>query len=170
MQRFGFVKSGTQVLSGTPVILICCAPIFRLAGICGLVFLCSLGCSNRQELNWADYYKSPNPPTKSAVQAPPGSFGSGAMPYGSGAMPYGSGAMPYGSGAMPYGSGAMPYGSGAMPYGSGAMPYGSGAMPYGSGAPSFGTGVSFGPSRMISVPRTNSVGQFPKFGTPYPTN
>jgi len=126
---------------------------FTLAGLAfalGLV-LCTSGCSNRQELNWADYRKvsaAENAAKAGAATAGtrpyasgPMPFGSGAAPYGSGFMPYGSGAMPYGSGAMPYGSGAMPYGSGMMPYGSGMMPYGSGMMPYGSGMMPYGSGA-----------------------------
>lgn len=118
------------------------------------------GCSNRQELNWADYYKVAKA-EKTSHSLQPGSFGSG-QAFGSGMMPFGSGAMPYGSG-MPFGSGAMPYGSGA-PFGSGVMPFGSG-MPYGSGAMPFGSG----PSIMVPA-RSSAVSRFPAFGSPYPTN
>lgn len=168
-----------------------------LAVALGFVLLAN-GCSNRQELDWADYRKVSSAEKSSNAPAPAGSFrpfGSGGMPYGSGVMPLGSGAMPYGSGAMPYGSGFMPYGSGMMPYGSGAVPYGSGTMPFGSGAMPYGSGASpmgFAPApnnfpygsgapigrfpatlnRPAYTTRTAAgpgVGRFPKYGTPYPT-
>jgi hypothetical protein len=139
-------------------------------GVCCLVLIGSVGCSNRQEFDWADYRKVAKTSSENSRRVPPNSFGSGAVPYGSGMMPYGSGMMPYGSGMMPYGSGMMPYGSGMMPYGSGMMPYGSGMMPYGSGAIPFGTGASMNEtSRFRSAPATSSVGRFPKFGSAYPT-
>ncbi len=168
-----------------------------LALVLGLLVLAS-GCSNRQELNWADYRKvsaaenNAKAPSAPATGRPFGSgpmpFGSGMMPFGSGAMPYGSGMMPYGSGFMPYGSGMMPFGSGAMPYGSGMMPFGSGSMPYGSGAMPmgfapgaaafpFGSGSPLGsfppnfnsPTYTTRTSAGPNVGRFPKYGTPYPT-
>ncbi len=113
-------------------------------GLCLGLLVLAAGCSNRQELNWADYRKVSAAENNAKAPASPSAvrpFGSGMMPYGSGFMPFGSGAMPYGSGMMPYGSGGMPYGSGAMPYGSGMMPFGSGSMPYGSGAMPYGSGM-----------------------------
>jgi len=113
-------------------------------GLCLGLLVLAAGCSNRQELNWADYRKVSAAENNAKAPASPSAvrpFGSGMMPYGSGFMPFGSGAMPYGSGMMPYGSGSMPYGSGAMPYGSGMMPFGSGSMPYGSGAMPYGSGM-----------------------------